>query len=304
MNRIKKNLFFLIGVAIIACVIPYASARAATVRIMPAGSPDTFAITLDTQGASVNTVALHLVFDPRAFSIKTMSDGNSIVDFWITPPSFSDSLGTIDLAGIIPGGILTSSGTIATFSVIPVDSVGGNVPAPSLVSGTVLLNDGKGTPAPFTFIADGSLAVSLPATGTPPTFAIDTMPPDSFIPEITSDPSIFNGKYFLVFSTTDRESGINHYEVLEVPTNAAANVSGGWVVAVSPYLLQDQTLSSNIYVRAVDNAGNFRVVEVPAKHPRNDKPGVQALWQELGILIVILTGIFAVILWTRKHFMY
>ena len=63
----------------------------------------------------------------------------------------------------------------------------------------------------------------------------------------------------MAFSTTDPQSGIDHYEILEGSDTV-------WHNATSPYRLTDQSLSSNIYIRAVDGAGNFRVVELPAEN--------------------------------------
>ncbi len=285
-------------------VVPPAVARAATVRIVPAGR-DAFAIELDTAGASVNTVALTLSFDPGAFSVGAVNDGGSVIDLWIVPPSFSNASGTIDLAGIVPGGIVTASGTIATVDFVPANGGGGAISGPALATGSVLLNDGKGTPAPLSYLS--AMLTPAPSSSAAAVSAVDTVPPDPFVPEIASDPSIFGGKYFLVFSATDRASGIAHYEVLEVPTGPAENVRGGWVVAASPYLLKDQTLSSNIYVRAVDDAGNFRVVTIPAEHPYRAGQWPGAPWQGLGILIgslFIVFSIFAIAIWIRKRFRY
>lgn len=280
-------------------IVTVSAARAATVSIVPAGR-DAFAIQLDTAGASVNTVALTLSFDPRTFSVSAVNDGGSVIDLWIAPPSFSNASGTIDLAGIVPGGIVTASGTIATVDFAPANGGSAVLPGPTLATGTVLLNDGKGTPAPLSYM--NSMLAPAASSSVPGIRSVDTVPPDPFVPKIASAPYLFGGSYFLVFSTTDRNAGISHYEVLEVPTNPAMHVRSGWVVAQSPYLLQDQTLSSNIYVRAVDTAGNFRVVEVPAEHPYRAGTVAGVPWEEWDILIgFLMLLLFAVITWTRKR---
>ena len=86
---------------------------------------------------------------------------------------------------------------------------------------------------------------------------IDTRPPQVFKPEISQDPLIFEGKYFLSFFAQDLTSGISHYEVLE--TNKE---EGTWKVTESPYLLEDQSLRSVIKVKAIDKAGNERITEI------------------------------------------
>jgi len=102
---------------------------------------------------------------------------------------------------------------------------------------------------------------------------IDTVPPQDFTPEIGQDQAIFEGKYFLSFSTYDGLSGIDHYEVLEISDRQQATgdreqVTGEWKIAQSPYLLEDQTLNSVIKIKAIDKAGNERVAEItPAEKP-------------------------------------
>ena len=67
--------------------------------------------------------------------------------------------------------------------------------------------------------------------------------------------NIFDGKYFLVFATQDKGSGIDHYEVSE--DNGAS-----FIPAVSPYLLKNQSLDTKIIVKAFDKKGNEKIAEV------------------------------------------
>ncbi len=83
---------------------------------------------------------------------------------------------------------------------------------------------------------------------------IDSTPPQDFKPEIGQESSVFEGKYFLSFATTDKTSGIDYYEVREG--------KGDWKIAESPYLLKDQSLKSKILVKAVDKAGNEKIAEI------------------------------------------
>ena len=101
---------------------------------------------------------------------------------------------------------------------------------------------------------------------------IDSTLPEDFQPEIGQDFSIFEGKYFLSFATTDKTSGINYFEIKEGKKE--------WKKALSPYLLEDQELKSVIQVKAVDKAGNERIAQwEPSKEPF-------AWW----IVILILIG--------------
>jgi hypothetical protein len=88
----------------------------------------------------------------------------------------------------------------------------------------------------------------------------DKIPPEDFKPEIVK----INNKYYLAFSTKDKNSGIDHYDVLEKPQakSLLKSIIAKWVKTNSPYLLKNQSLSSNIEVRAVDKAGNERIVKL------------------------------------------
>jgi len=65
---------------------------------------------------------------------------------------------------------------------------------------------------------------------------------------VSRDDSMFDGNYFLTFSTTDKTSGIAHYDVVEGLSLQEDTTS--------PYALKDQTLKQSLVVRAFDKAGN------------------------------------------------
>ncbi len=91
---------------------------------------------------------------------------------------------------------------------------------------------------------------------------IDTVPPKPFEPKIGQDSSLFEGKHFLSFTALDEASGIDYYEVKEQPRMLGIAQKGEWQKKESPCLLTDQSLRSIIKVKAVDKAGNERVVEI------------------------------------------
>ena len=85
----------------------------------------------------------------------------------------------------------------------------------------------------------------------------DNIPPEPFEIEINHDPSILDGKYFITFLTTDKQTGLDYYEISETRSKKQED----WKRGTSPYLLEDQSLRSIIKVRAKDKAGNERIVE-------------------------------------------
>ena len=109
----------------------------------------------------------------------------------------------------------------------------------------------------------------------------DTESPENFIPVISNDPNVFDGKFFLVFATQDKGSGIDRYEVRE-------GESGSFFSAQSPYRIKDQSLGVKIFVKAIDKNGNEKIAEVPAQK--------MALWKQnslvFGILLVLALLVF------------
>lgn len=95
---------------------------------------------------------------------------------------------------------------------------------------------------------------------------------------------MFAGRKYAIFSTTDKQSGIDHYEILEIkPTEEIGvapqptwiekllrkkKLAPNWIVAQMPYPLMDQDLMSIIKVKAIDKAGNERLVEYIPPQPQ------------------------------------
>lgn len=103
---------------------------------------------------------------------------------------------------------------------------------------------------------------------------IDTTIPEPFELKVGKGPSIFEGKYFLSFAVQDKMSGVDYYEVKEGKRD--------WERAVSPYLLEDQSLAKKITVRTYDKAGNYQTAEI--------KPPSKITWENGLYLILILVG--------------
>ena len=93
----------------------------------------------------------------------------------------------------------------------------------------------------------------------------------------------------MVFAAQDKGLGIDYYEIAE---KRGSNITQNyaellWQKEESPYLLEDQKLKSYIYVRAVDKAGNARIVYLPPQAPWYKKWPVYIL-VGLGLAIVVL----------------
>lgn len=138
----------------------------------------------------------------------------------------------------------------------------------------------------------------------------DDVLPEPFVISISDH----NNRKFAAFSTTDKQTGIDRYEVFEARPKelepiyenlldrllGKGKVEEKWVEAEPPYYLKDQDMKSVIKVRAVDKAGNKRVVEYDNKELKealkDRSQGVSAwisylLLVSLLVLILILTAI-------------
>jgi len=252
-------------------------------------------LTLDAEGEDINAAEGLISFPAEMLELKEIRDGESVVSFWIEKPSLKEA-GKIKFSGVIPGGFRGILGPYwkgyqpgKVLSLI-FNAKKEGMGAVKIRDAKVLLNDGKGTPAGvqisnFQFLISNQIPSSKFQT---PSFK-DSEPPELFTPEIARDPNIFGGKWFLVFAAQDKGLGIDYYEIAE---KRGSNITQNyaellWQKEESPYLLEDQKLKSYIYVRAVDKAGNARIVYLPPQAPWYKKWPVYIL-VGLGLAIVVL----------------
>ena len=211
----------------------------------------------------LNAVAGTIVFPSELLELKEIKDGNSIINFWLERPTVGKA-GEIVFSGITPGGYTGAKRLIFSMS-FRIQRGGEGVF--KVRDARVLRNDGEGTEAELK-IFDFPFAVSQkePAAETAAGEAKDHGSPETFTPDIGKDPVLFDGRWFVVFTTRDKNSGMDHYEVKE-SRQRIATFFQTWSRADSPYVLQDQELRSFIFVKAVDKAGNERIVKINPHNP-------------------------------------
>jgi len=262
---------------------------------------------LDAENKELNAVEGKILFPVDLLELKQIKDGGSIINFWVEKPAvvMNDS---VVFSGIIPGGFRGVFGPFykglkpgKILSLIFQTQKEGEG-AIEINEAKVLLNDGKGTPAQLSIINyQFSISEKILVPQIPIPKIEDTEPPEPFTPEITRDPNIFEGQWFLVFASQDKNSGIAHYEILEkTPRQSLFNKfwqKEQWITAESPYLLKDQKLKSYVSVKALNKAGNERTASLPPSRP--------LAWYEnylvwgIIILIIIAGLILRFLLWKK-----
>ncbi|PIZ92419.1 MAG: hypothetical protein COX82_04840 [Candidatus Magasanikbacteria bacterium CG_4_10_14_0_2_um_filter_41_10] len=253
---------------------------------------------LDTQGVDINALEGNVVFPEQLIAVKDIKDGNSLVNFWVERPHVTN--GTVPFSGIIPGGFESKRGLMFSIIFQPKQTGTGDITVHDM---QVLLNDGNGTAASTT-VQQFNITISREAPTSQPleTQQRDTVPPEQFEPVVTSDSSLFDGKYTLVFATQDKGTGIDHYEIKESREfhlwKWTFAEPGKWVIAENPYVLQDQELKSYIYIKAIDKNGNERIVTLEPLHTMKWYE-IWWIWSIIGVSMFILF-IGTKILWRKK----
>jgi hypothetical protein len=256
------------------------------------GPGDTFIenVRLNTDGDCINAANIVLTYPAGSMRAEDFSKGGSIFSLWVNEPKLDIQNGIVSFAGGIPGGYcgripgdpsLTNVIGKVVFTVT--NASAGKASIQFSPSSSLYLNDGHGTKVAPTFHnAVVTLAPTKQLSADPwlAEVGADTTPPDAFDVQVESTRSVFGGKYYAVFSAVDKQSGIDHYEMV---------INGTWQKVTSPHLIDDQTLQSGIEVRAIDKAGNIRLgTYVPGSAPpRETGPEDYAA---LGLILLLLAA--------------
>lgn len=243
---------------------------------------------LDTEGEDINAVEGVFVFPPEFLTVRDIHDVGSVINFWVEKPRVSNGE-SLSFSGIVPGGY--SSGRGLLFVVRFFTHKEGDIRI-HFDSARLLKNDGLGT-ATDTTLRQGSFVVRVGAPLVEEDIlaqTVDTSIPEDFVPIVTRDPLLFDGQWFVVFATQDKGSGMSHFEIKEG--------NKPFVIAESPYLLQNQSLDKEISIRAIDRNNNVRIVTIPPQYTNQ--------WYYnyylFGILIAtLLSYLFWKILWRRNY---
>ncbi len=245
---------------------------------------------------SINAIAAAVSFSPE-IEPYDVSDGSSIINLWLDKPHWDENTRLLTFSGIIPGGF---SGKDAPLLILKLkvadDSKGKALLSFNQEQTKIYLHTPDGIEDELELtelylpIAHGkeNIPVKLP----------DANPPEPFIPVIARYPSVLGNKWFLVFSTQDKASGLFGYEIAEKRGKLVENYNKLlWKAAKSPFLLDDQELKSYVYVKAIDKIGNEQIVFLLPQEP--------LAWHEKYLIFIVIIGIIIVgvimyIIWKKS----
>lgn len=232
---------------------------------------------------AINAIEINIEYPIEFLKLNDWSNGNSIINLWTKEPENKE--GIFSFQGIIPGGYFEKNGLLMTLYFKGIKK--GLAEIRIKKDSQILLNDGLGTPTKTSFssavinikLLEENLLKEKPFEFT------EKIMPEPFTPIISRSDKIYDGKYFLVFFTQDKNSGINYYEISE-----------GYEpfrIARSSYLLKNQKLDGDIRVRAIDKAGNIRMEIIPAKKIEQKDGSKKILFfSALLLLLIIILVIF------------
>lgn len=304
---------------------------AATLSVDPSsgefGPGDTFMVTvrLDTNvDECINSASAELHYPADLIKASAVSNGESLFTLWTEEPSVDLEQGIVRFEGGIPGGYCgliqgdperTNIVAKVIFSV-PGNMIGGRAVGdrePMTVtfgsSTRVLLNDGFGSVAALS-LKSGKYVRTRTSLGLKNEWLNvtqqDVTSPELFNVSLERDANTFQGKYFIVFSTVDKQSGVHHYEVMEDDPLRLGFVRGKknekalFMTVKSPYVISDQTLGSRITVRAFDHAGNVQETILPPggitaapQTSSSENDGTYRVWWYFGgTLVLLVLGVF------------
>lgn len=289
-------------------------ASAATLRFDPILRPtmpgDVFVATMRidvSAGECVNAATVGIIYPPTLLTLNAVSRGESIFSLWLDQKE-DVANGQVHFTAGIPGGYcgraVGDPGQSNVVAKIVFQYKGDAASLPAIIGflpETELdLNDGRGTKATLVTQPMSVNYATASASRNEWLGVVndDTYPPEEFIPQIIKDSGDTNSPFYLIFDATDKQSGVEHYEVLEEDPNSFGFRFGSRVKAkpapvTSPYLLQDQTLSSRIVVRAFDHAGNMQEAIIPPKNYRSLFDAFSISDYAIPLMITLACGVAA-----------
>jgi hypothetical protein len=111
----------------------------------------TVEVWLDTQEQDINAIEANLFFSQGKMELVDISRGGSLLELWLSEPSFSNETGEINFSGGVPKGF-QGKGKLLSLTFRPV-ALGSDITTAQIIfqnGSKALLNNGYGSEAPLT----------------------------------------------------------------------------------------------------------------------------------------------------------
>ncbi len=172
----EKNFLKIVG-GICAFLLPF-FVHAADLSISPNGANfnvgDRVVLkVLVSGGTPINAVSSNITVPTNIFTIDSITKDSSILNFWVTEPSFSNANGAVTFEGVSLGGFTGSTGEVITLRLRAIKEGNGTV---AINATQILANDGQGTNV------TGSLRGA--------TFTVRSAPVKEVVPEKKAEPKV------------------------------------------------------------------------------------------------------------------
>lgn len=287
-----------------------AGARAATIYFDPDvvsyGPGDTFVavVRLDNEEECINAGEITISYPKNVLRAVDVSRGDSIFTLWVEEPHIDYNEGFIRFSGGVPGGYCgriqgdPALSNVLAKVVFTILSAEDKTAAIEFSPDTAIyLNDGLGTRAELeTRGVRVTLLKEAKGASNPWLEEVnnDSTPPDPFAIEMHTTEGVFGGRRYVIFTTVDKQSGIDHYEIFE---------RGAWKPVTSPYPLRYELFPDAVQVRAVDKAGNTRLADFGDEATANPSTNLPwyawvLIWVGIGGILLLLGG---VLMWRVKQ---
>ena len=261
------------------------------------GTEGTFfvAVLLDSGENSINALSVSIDV-PEEFVLTDTRDGDSVISLWVDKPKWNKETRKFTFSGLIPGGFVGAYAHLITMELSSTGKLGDGILSFDLGETIVLRNSASAEEVMFDLesiilsVVKGKENVQVKI--------IDTDPPEKFVPFITDYEQTFDGNYVVVFGTQDKGSGMCCYKIAEMRGREVHDYTIlTWREAESPYTLEDQSLRSFVYVKAIDKEGNETIAIVL---PQSTVLGY-VMPYFTSILIIIVVVFISTLLYARKR---
>lgn len=270
-------------------------AQAARIYFEPqeetAGTKNEFLVGLKFDSEeTINAISAEFSVSP-GLELSDILDGNSIINLWVDKPIWDKNRRVLKFSGIIPGGFSGKKAQLLILKFSPQNSDTASFKFdPERTE--VLLNSPDAKKDENLVLQNLDIKIIQGKENLEMKIS-DDFAPEIFVLEIGQDPNLYDGKYFVYFSTQDKGTGIDHYEINEFrPYLFFHRGENKWKKCESPCVLSDQALKSEISVKALDKKGNERVSYLSAKNKIKiyEQP---AFWLLIGIILGLLAGLIS-----------